>query len=431
MERTKGSVPENAETGARDSAGLGDTTIVVGDRTTTSPTTATSSVDPNAIACEPLSATDLAEVKTFARKIRKGERPVVYVKPANGVQSLAVANPLANQRLHAYAKAGVDEVPIMAMRPEDAAAVAEGARRSGGEIVRYNTHDLEISEFLQRKQGDVTLSPAKAEIIMPTREQVAGIAAQAKQQLADAAVEIKQLHADVHDGLRQTLPKAMRIGELLAEAKPKIAHGHWLDWVKQRCGFNEVTAQRYMRLHNHRSEIEANTSTTMVLTIDAAIKAIAKPRDSFSTTSGKKPSKTPTTTKDAINSKPMIATSPDGKVITVVHPPKQSNEEDEPDPILNFVANELKHEIANPLFDGHGRRYSSERIAECIERGTDSLEIVIDTLRRLYADSNAPTIDPELLRRMQIAHARLNGLYLALLGREKRETDATTIEGDR
>jgi hypothetical protein len=41
---------------------------------------------------------------------------------------------------------------------------------------------------------------------------------------------------------------AIAAGHALIEAKALVAHGEWLAWVKEHCGFSERTAQIYMRL---------------------------------------------------------------------------------------------------------------------------------------------------------------------------------------
>jgi len=126
---------------------------------------------------------------------------------------------------------------------------------------------LDVPPFLQRKpSGGITPATVQAPtIVLPNGSRLDVIAA-----------EVRQLHGDVHDGLRRTLPQAIRIGELLGEAKTKIPHGRWLDWMGEHCGFGERDAQRYMRLAKHRKEIEANTTPVSYLGVKSATKAIAK-----------------------------------------------------------------------------------------------------------------------------------------------------------
>ena len=81
--------------------------------------------------------------------------------------------------------------------------------------------DLAVPEFLQRPSSTATaaITPVQAPAIaMPNGGRLEAI-----------ADEVRRLHQDVQDGLRRTLPQAIRIGELLTEAKNKMSlHGGWL-----------------------------------------------------------------------------------------------------------------------------------------------------------------------------------------------------------
>jgi len=50
---------------------------------------------------------------------------------------------------------------------------------------------------------------------------------------------------------RTSVAHAIRAGELLAEAKALVGHGHWLDWVNANCLASLRTAQDYMYLAKH------------------------------------------------------------------------------------------------------------------------------------------------------------------------------------
>ena len=327
---------------------------------------------------EPL---DRKEVARIARGIRKGERPVVYVikrddHTPDSPQPLAIANPLGRLRAHAYLKARIAGVPIMAMHPDAAADVAE------------------IAGKITAPEVKMTVPAMQPEIIMPNAGQVAAIAAEARKQLAATAVEIKQLHADVQDGLRQTLPKAIRIGELLTEAKPKIAHGHWLTWIEEHCDFDERVAQRYMRLAKHKGEIEANTIPVSYLGVKSATKAIAKPRRSASS---KPTSKKKTTTTDETTAKTTTAAvtvwkdETPGETITVhvgrdatVLTTAEASQEPLAEPEPEVVDDD---ETFQPLVDGRGRRMSANASPSASSAGptcwtTQSTRCAVCTTRR-------------------------------------------------
>jgi Protein of unknown function (DUF3102) len=99
------------------------------------------------------------------------------------------------------------------------------------------------------------------------------------------ATEVRQLHVNVQEGLRRTLPQAIRIGELLAEAKRKMPHGRWLRWIEENCGFGAKMAHKYVRLFKHHAELLAapNGEPVIHFSIKSALKAITKPRKTGST----------------------------------------------------------------------------------------------------------------------------------------------------
>ncbi len=69
--------------------------------------------------------------------------------------------------------------------------------------------------------------------------------------------EIRQLHAEIGEALRTTLPKAIRVGELLAAQKAELKHGEWIPWLEKNCPFSERTAQDYMRFHARRADLKS------------------------------------------------------------------------------------------------------------------------------------------------------------------------------
>jgi hypothetical protein len=74
--------------------------------------------------------------------------------------------------------------------------------------------------------------------------------------LTDLASRIKTEHAAVDAALKRSVEHAMSTGELLLEAKTQIKHGQWLKWLQENCGLSTRMAQNYMRLAEHRPEIE-------------------------------------------------------------------------------------------------------------------------------------------------------------------------------
>jgi len=87
------------------------------------------------------------------------------------------------------------------------------------------------------------------------------------------AEEITRLHKEIVGHLRQSLDKAIRIGELLAEQKASLKHGEWGSWIDENISFTDRTARNYMRLYRKRDLIK----TEGVSDLKQAYLVIAKP----------------------------------------------------------------------------------------------------------------------------------------------------------
>jgi hypothetical protein len=72
--------------------------------------------------------------------------------------------------------------------------------------------------------------------------------AQSNTGLDDLATRIKRCHQAVRDAAKNIVQQAIAAGMALNDAKSKLAHGEWLPWVEQNCGFSERTAHNYMLL---------------------------------------------------------------------------------------------------------------------------------------------------------------------------------------
>jgi hypothetical protein len=77
--------------------------------------------------------------------------------------------------------------------------------------------------------------------------------------LYGATAEINRLHSEICAAARTTLEKAIRVGELLNQVKESLVHGAWLPWLKENVAFDVRTAQRYMRVFEHRSLLKNDT----------------------------------------------------------------------------------------------------------------------------------------------------------------------------
>ena len=71
----------------------------------------------------------------------------------------------------------------------------------------------------------------------------------------------------------------MMCGDLLIEAKAKLAHGTWRPWLKEHCpSLSERTAQVYVSLAKNRAAIEAKSADAadLTMTIRDALELIAR-----------------------------------------------------------------------------------------------------------------------------------------------------------
>lgn len=66
--------------------------------------------------------------------------------------------------------------------------------------------------------------------------------------LGTISAEINQLHAELCAIGKTSIEKAIRIGELLAEARAQLRHGRWLPWLAANIEFSHDTARNYVRL---------------------------------------------------------------------------------------------------------------------------------------------------------------------------------------
>ena len=69
--------------------------------------------------------------------------------------------------------------------------------------------------------------------------------------LDELRAEIDREHEAAVAAFRASVAHAIRAGELLAEAKALVGHGHWLNWVDANFPASRRTAQDYMYLAKH------------------------------------------------------------------------------------------------------------------------------------------------------------------------------------
>jgi hypothetical protein len=98
-----------------------------------------------------------------------------------------------------------------------------------------------------------------------------------KKSLLDLGAQVKAQHEASVAASKRVVEHAMVAGDLLIEAKAQLEHGEWLPWLRDQCGISARTAQRYVRLAENRSVIEAKYDTVSYLTLRAALELLAPP----------------------------------------------------------------------------------------------------------------------------------------------------------
>lgn len=73
------------------------------------------------------------------------------------------------------------------------------------------------------------------------------------------ADEIRTLHDEIIQGLRRSLERAIRIGELLTEQKTSMQHGQFGQWIAVNLPFTDRTARNYMRCYRERDRLKTET----------------------------------------------------------------------------------------------------------------------------------------------------------------------------
>ena len=88
--------------------------------------------------------------------------------------------------------------------------------------------------------------------------------------------EIVKQHRAAWEHCQQAVASAIRVGELLIQAKSLVKHGEWQDWLANNCPFAETTARGYMRLASLPPE---NGNAVADLSLEGALAAIATTRE--------------------------------------------------------------------------------------------------------------------------------------------------------
>jgi hypothetical protein len=89
--------------------------------------------------------------------------------------------------------------------------------------------------------------------------------------LHQLAERINAEHNAAIGAARETMDHARRAGELLLEAKRQTERGQWLAWLGANFEFTPRTAQGYMRIAAHWSDLQAKSETVSHLGLREAL----------------------------------------------------------------------------------------------------------------------------------------------------------------
>lgn len=74
---------------------------------------------------------------------------------------------------------------------------------------------------------------------------------------ADLVKRINEAFDSMATAFRNSARRAIEVGELLKEAKGRVKHGDFEEWLRIHCKLSFSTARRYMNFADHRAKIEA------------------------------------------------------------------------------------------------------------------------------------------------------------------------------
>jgi hypothetical protein len=95
------------------------------------------------------------------------------------------------------------------------------------------------------------------------------------ERLDTLARQINEEHRAFLTTFRKTLEHAIKVGELLTQAKEQCPYGKWLPWLEGNFEGAARTAQDYMRLYKGRDKIRANARDSAHFSVSGALKEIA------------------------------------------------------------------------------------------------------------------------------------------------------------
>lgn len=97
--------------------------------------------------------------------------------------------------------------------------------------------------------------------------------------LTKLATEINAEHQKCLGSLQTGLSHAVKVGELLMQAKALCRHGAWEPWVSENFDASLRTAQAYMRVAKRLPDLKPKAQRAALLTLREALTELAEPVD--------------------------------------------------------------------------------------------------------------------------------------------------------
>jgi hypothetical protein len=105
----------------------------------------------------------------------------------------------------------------------------------------------------------------------------------------DLARQIETEHQAVIGTAQTVLIHALRCGQLLLEVRQQLPQGTWLAWLAKTT-ITPRTAQRYMRIYQHREQLSEDATRVSHLSVRAAVAMTSTPRETPAEASAINPS---------------------------------------------------------------------------------------------------------------------------------------------
>jgi hypothetical protein len=97
--------------------------------------------------------------------------------------------------------------------------------------------------------------------------------------LMTLAAAIRERHQRAAEAFATGVTYAREAGRLLADARTRIPHGCWIQFVEETCGLSRSTAAGYLRIHERWAELEPHVQRVAHLPLRQALALLADSSD--------------------------------------------------------------------------------------------------------------------------------------------------------